>query len=98
MTKLLMEPALSLPSLLSTELLGPEEDDDVDFTPMARRRESGRLGNTIQSDDDGDLYENQEDEEDVFGDDPPSMTLREILLNADASHFHLLGLSIFLLR
>ena len=100
MTKLLMEPALSLPSLLSTELLGPEEevedDDNVDFTPMARRRESGRLGNAIQPNDDGDLYENQKDEEDIFGDDPPSMTLREILLNADASHFHLLGSSILL--
>jgi len=74
MTDLLLEPALSLPSLLSTSLLEPDEADG-DFTPTANR-DSRRFTN--------------KDEEDNFGDDPPSMTLREILLNADTSHFHLL--------
>jgi hypothetical protein len=76
----LLGPALSLPSLLSTAaLLGPEDEEDgleVDFTPRARRANL-----------------NEDEEEDVFGDDdPPSMTLREILLNADTGHLDLLGL------
>ena len=77
MTDLLLEPAVSLPSLLSTSPLEPDEADG-DFTPIANR-DSRQFTN--------------KDEEDDFGDDPPSMTLREILLNADTSHFHLLGLS-----
>ncbi|KAF8799975.1 hypothetical protein BYT27DRAFT_7118735 [Phlegmacium glaucopus] len=99
MIRLLSEPSLSLPSLLSTELLGPEETDsleqDVDFTPMARRRDGGQSGTVNHPSEDADLYEKPGDE-DISDDDPPSMTLREILLDADASHFHLLGLSIFL--
>ena len=99
MIRLLSDPALSLPSLLSTELLlGPEEEtdsfeQDVDLTPMARRRYSGRLGNASHPNEDADVYEKQGGDEDISDDDPPSMTLREILVNADASHFHLLGLS-----
>ena len=79
----LLEPALSLPSLLSTStLLGPdeEEEDDVDFMPTASKRFDSHA---------------KLDEEDIFGDDPPSMTLREILLNSDTGHFHLLGLLLF---
>ena len=85
----LLEPALSLPSLLSTSaLLGPDDDEadgleqDVDFTPTAAKRRDSHANL------------NEDEEEDVFGDDPPSMTLREILLNADSDigHFHLLGL------
>ena len=84
MTDSLLEPALSLPSLLSTAafLTDDEEDgleQDVDFTPTAKRYD--RNANL-----------NEDEEEDVFGDDPPSMTLREILLNADTGHLHLLGL------
>ena len=97
---LLLEPALSLPSLLSTSLLGPDETDDgleqdSDFTPLVKRRDSRQAGNAIYANVDGNIYEEKEDEEedDIFGDDPPSMTLREILLNADTGHFHLLGLS-----
>jgi hypothetical protein len=83
MTDSLMEPALSLPSLLSTAaLLAPDDEadgleQDVEDTPTAKRFDSHANLN--------------EDEEEVFGDDPPSMTLREILLNADTGHFHLLG-------
>jgi hypothetical protein len=81
MTDILLEPALSLPSLLSTALLESDEaDSGVDFTPTAIRCDSREFGSANE-------------DEDTFGDDPPSMTLREILLNADASHFHLLGLS-----
>ena len=84
----LLEPALSLPSLLSTStLLGPDEEEedgfeeeDVDFTPTASKRFDSHA---------------KLDEEDIFGDDPPSMTLREILLNSDTGHFHLLGLLLF---
>ena len=85
----LLEPALSLPSLLSTSaFLGPDDDEadgleqDVDFTPTAAKRRDSHANL------------NEDEEEDVFGDDPPSMTLREILLNADSDtgHFHLLGL------
>ena len=86
MTDLLLEPALSLPSLLSTTFLDPDVDgleQDVDFTPTANRRDSGQFGNASHA---------NEDEEDFFDNDPPSMTLREILLNADTSQFHLLGL------
>ena len=93
MTDLLLEPALSLPSLLSTvALLGPDDDDeeegleqDVDFTPTAKRPD--RNANL-----------NEDEEEDVFGDDPPSMTLREILLNADTGHFRLLGIALIFLH
>ena len=90
MTDLLLEPALSLPSLLSTAaLLGTDDESDgleqdVDFTPTAKRRDSH-------------ANLNEDKEEEIFGDDPPSMTLREILLNADTGHFHLLGLLRFLL-
>ena len=90
MTDSLLEPALSLPSLLSTAaLLGSDYEadgleQDVDFTPTAKRCDSR-------------ANSNKDEEENFFGDDPPSMTLREILLNADTSHFHLLGLSILLL-
>ena len=81
MTDLLLEPALSLPSLSSTGLLESNEADiDVDFTPTAIRCDSRQFGSA-------------DEDEDTFGDDPPSMTLRDILLNADTSHFHLLGLS-----
>ena len=85
MTDSLLEPALSLPSLLSTAaLLGSDDEEDgleqdVDFTPRAKRCDSH-------------MNLNDEEEEDIFGDDPPSMTLREILLNADTGPFHLLGL------
>ena len=94
MTDLLLEPALSLPSLLSTvALLGPDDDDEeeedleqnVDFTPTAKRPD--RNANL-----------NEDEEEDVFGDDPPSMTLREILLNADTGHFRLLGIALIFLH
>ena len=98
MADILLEPALSLPSLLSTaELLGPDDDDDdeaddeddaleqdVEFTPTAKRCDSHVS-----------LIEVEEEEEDGLGDDPPSMTLREILLNADTGHFDLLGLFLF---
>ena len=85
MTDSLLEPALSLPSLLSTAaLLGSDDDDgdeglehDVDFTPTAIR-----YANLNE--------DKEEDEEGDYGDDPPSMTLRDILLNA-TGHFHLLG-------
>ena len=102
MADLLLEPSFSLPSLPSTTLLGPDETgglEDVDFTPMAKRRDSRRSENTksCANKEDSNLYEEKDDEEDVFGDDPPSMTLREILLNADTSHFHLLGLFHFCL-
>ena len=85
MTDSLLEPALSLPSLLSTAaLLGSDDEQDgseqdVDFTPTAKRCDSH-------------ANLNEDEEEDNFGDDTPSMTLREILLNADTGHFHLLGL------
>jgi hypothetical protein len=99
MAEMLLGPALSLPSLLSTAFSEQEEtdylDQDNDFTPMVERRDSHRLGHARHVNEDADLYEEQS-EGDVSGDDPPSMTLREILLNADTSHFHLLGLSIFL--
>jgi hypothetical protein len=84
MTDSLLEPALSLPSLLSTAALLESDDEadgleqDVDFTPTAKRRDSH-------------ANLNEDEEEDILGDDPPSMTLREILLSADTSHFHLLG-------
>ena len=89
MTDLLLEPALSLPSLLSTAALLELDDEadgseqDVDFTPTSKRYDSR-------------ANLNEDKEEDIFGDDPPSMTLREILLNADTGHFHLLGLFQFL--
>ena len=89
MADLLLEPALSLPSLLSTAALLELDDEadgseqDVDFTPTSKRYDShAKL--------------NEDMEEDIFGDDPPSMTLREILLNADTGQFHLLGLLQFL--
>jgi hypothetical protein len=68
--------------LESDEAGGVEQD--VDFTPVANQRESRPSGSASHA---------NEDEEDFFRDDPPSITLREILLNADTSHFHLLGLS-----
>ena len=78
-----LDPALSLPSLLSSAALLDSDDkdglkQDADFT-------CDRITNL-----------NEDKEEDVFGDDPPSMTLTEILLNADTGHFHLLGLLQFL--
>jgi hypothetical protein len=85
---LFLGPALSLPSLLSTAaLLEPDDEEDgleqdFDFTPTAKRC-------------DRNVNLNEDEEEDVFGDDPPSMTLREILLNADTGHLHLLGLLLF---
>ena len=92
MTDSLLEPALSLPSLLSTAALLEQDDNeddleqqDVQFTPTAQRW-------------DRNTNLNKDEEEDVFGDDPPSMTLREILLNADTGHFHLLGLLQFFLH
>ena len=86
---LFLDPALSLPSLQSTAGLLDSDDiedglkQDIDFTHTA-----------IRSDRNTNL--NEDEEEDVFGDDPPSMTLKEILLNADTGHFHLLGLLQFL--
>ena len=79
-----LDPALSLPSLLSSAALLDSDDKedglkhDADFT-------CDRITNL-----------NEDKEEDVFGDDPPSMTLKEILLNADTGYFHLLGLLQFL--
>ena len=89
MADLLLEPALSLPSLLSTAALLELDDEadgseqDVDFTPTSKRYDSQ-------------TKLNEDKEDDIFGDDPPSMTLREILLNADTGQFHLLGLLQFL--
>ena len=83
---LFLDPDLSLPSLLSSAALLDSDDkedglkQDADFTHAAK-----------QCDRNTNLKE-----EDVFGDDPPSMTLKEILLNVDTGQFHLLGLLQFL--
>ena len=82
MAALLIEPAMSLPSLLTSSLLHGDEDGDLNsMTPTFARRDSAAswLGDDDGVDDDGD------------GDDPPSMTLRDILLHADTSQFDLLG-------
>lgn len=96
-----MGPSVSLPSMPSTSSSAfgdihnePEFEDDeknawnvdnVDATPRPVR-----LGLPQRADEpNGDV--NEPDDEDVFGDDPPSMTLKEILLSADTSHFDLLG-------
>ena len=86
---LFLDPALSLPSLLSSAALLDSDDkedglkQDADFTHAAKQCD--RSTNL-----------NEDKEEDVFGGDPPSMTLKEILLNVDTGHFHLLGLLQFL--
>ncbi|KAF8961940.1 hypothetical protein BDZ97DRAFT_1759575 [Flammula alnicola] len=82
--------------------IGASEDSDggwaarnVDATPRPARRSMHRqVSKSIDSEDEeGEKILEDEgltDEEDVFGDDPPSMTLKEILLSADTSHFDLL--------
>ena len=81
MAALLIEPAMSLPSLLTSSLLHGDEDGDLNsMTPTFARRDSAA---SWLGDDDG--------VDDGDGDDPPSMTLRDILLHADTSQFDLLG-------
>ena len=80
MAALLIEPAMSLPSLLTSSLLHRDEDGDLNaMTPTFARRDSAASWLGDDGVDDGD------------GDDPPSMTLRDILLHADTSQFDLLG-------
>lgn len=79
MAALLIEPAMSLPSLLTSSLLHGDEDGDLNaMTPTLARRDSAA---SWLGDDDG------ADE----GDGDASMTLRDILLHADTSQFDLLG-------
>lgn len=95
-----MEPEDLLSSLgssissISSEEGGDDEDIpfvDVEATPMPTKRGPRRAFlQEEESDDDGGMGE----DEDVFGDDPPSMTLKDILLSADTSNFDLLGESI----
>ncbi|KAF8961973.1 hypothetical protein BDZ97DRAFT_1166152 [Flammula alnicola] len=81
---------------------GTEDSDDsdggwaaknVDATPMPARWSMQRqIFESIDSqDEEGDQILEDEGHSDVFGDDPPSMTLKETLLSADTSHFDLLG-------
>ncbi|KAF9529598.1 hypothetical protein CPB83DRAFT_893403 [Crepidotus variabilis] len=68
---------------------GSEDLLDVNATPMPKKPVHRPLGQTRTSDDDDENTKSGQQEEDVFCDDPPSMTLKEILLNADSSNFDL---------
>lgn len=74
---------------------GEDSDDervskDIDITPKPPRRSLLFSTNLEQEED----YQPTMEDEDYEEDDPPSMTLKEILLTADTSHFDLLGMSL----
>lgn len=64
---------------------------DVEETPRPPKKQLPRRSSSVDPDVFNTSEPEEEDDEDVFGDDPPSMTLKDILLSADVSHFDLLG-------
>jgi hypothetical protein len=91
----LREPSVALPSLVSSsssfnDLLTDDDDDNDDFWINGRINGSGRFqeaqAEVLVVDDDDDVYLEE----------GPSMTLRDILLRADMTQFDLLGKSISL--
>ena len=92
------EPEMGLPSLnssISSNMFGGEDSDDeyiskgIDVTP---RPPGHSLSFSMNSEQKDGCQSPVEDEE--YDDDPPSMTLKEILLAANTSHFDLLGTSL----
>jgi hypothetical protein len=79
-----------------------EDAKDIDATPRPRSQSLPRRGSAesrLAEDYDGmDAGDAETGEEDVFGDEPPSMTLKEILLSADTSYFDLLGIFFIFIR
>ncbi|KAF8194937.1 hypothetical protein BJ912DRAFT_159770 [Pholiota molesta] len=73
-----------------------EDAKDIDATPRPRRQTLPRRGSAESRLAEGDDYDGmnagdaETGEQDVFGDEQPSMTLKEILLSADTSYFDLL--------
>jgi len=86
---------LSLNSSTSSDMFGGEDSNDesiskdIDVTPRLPRRSLSFPMNSEQEEGSQPTVEEEE-----YGDDPPSMTLKEILLTADTSHFDLLGMSL----
>lgn len=104
------EPVVELPtlgsstsSLFSEEYLRLEdagERVDADATPMPKRHprtvsSSASSEEVVCNGSPDGFY--AEDEDDFFVDDPPSMTLKELLLSADSGQFNLLGKLYFVL-
>lgn len=101
----------SASSILHGALGGEDDDGkwlskDVDASPRPVRRNLPQniarpAKHSPSDEDDGDRHRfdgtvgDSEKDEDFFEDDPPSMTLKEILLSADSSHFDLLGAFMF---
>ncbi|KAJ3510798.1 hypothetical protein NLJ89_g4472 [Agrocybe chaxingu] len=88
-------------SVALADFIVDDDEDNVygggEATPMPAKRRLPRvarppdLEDSEEGEGDDELFTPlRDEEEDVFGDDPPSMTLKDILLSADAGHFDLL--------
>jgi len=84
----------SLNSSTSSNIFGGDASDeecvskDIDVTPRPPRH--SLLFPTNSKQEEG--YQPTGEDDEYDDDDPPSMTLKEILLTADTSHFNLLGM------